>query len=110
MIQASWKEGGSTLTFRLSGHSGAAPAGEDLICAGVTTLAYALAQTVSDHAARGALTEVPQMILSSGKAIISATPKEKFRDTLQGAFQMAINGIKLLATHYPDHISAGIER
>ena len=110
MITASWKEEGSTLTLRLHGHAGSAPAGADLICAGVTTLVYALAETVSNHAARGSLAEAPQIILSSGEALITATPKEEFHDTLQGAFQMAINGISLLATHYPDHISPGIER
>lgn len=110
MITASCEERDSTLTFRLHGHAGSAPAGEDLICAGVTTLAYALAETVSNHAARGALAAEPRIHLSPGEAIITAAPKPTFRKTLQGAFQMAINGINLLATHYPNHVSAVIER
>lgn len=104
MIEAVYEQRGQTLTLRLRGHAGAAPAGQDLICAGVTTLAYALAQTVADHAARGQLGQEPQLQLSAGDALICAEPSPAFYEAVRGAFEMANAGLKLLSRHYPDHI------
>jgi uncharacterized protein YsxB (DUF464 family) len=100
MIQVLWEEREDRLTLQVTGHAGSAPAGQDLICAGMTTLVYALAQTLQSSGER--LAEEPDIQLSPGFALIRAKAKP---ETLRGAFQMAINGAKLLATHYPECVA-----
>lgn len=101
MIRASCGD----LAFRLQGHSGAAPAGEDLVCAGVTTLCYALAQTVANLAQEGLLQEPPTLLLEPGQAHISAVPLPQAAVYLKGAFRTATEGMRLLAKQYPEAVS-----
>ena len=102
MIRVTWEQRGRTLTLRVKGHAGSAPAGQDLICAGITALVYGLAQTVWEN--REQLEEEPQVHLSPGDAQIQAKAKPPDTKTLKGAFQTAINGAKLLAVHYPEYV------
>ncbi len=41
-------ENGSAVGFTVSGHSGSAPAGEDIVCAAVSSAAYMAANTVTE--------------------------------------------------------------
>lgn len=87
-----------TLTLRVTGHAGAAPAGRDLICAGVSALVYALARTVEHWG------EYPQIHLEPGDARIRTRAKEGCQQQLRGAFEMTKNGLELLARQFPEYV------
>lgn len=92
------------LEMKLQGHAGFAPAGEDLVCAGVTTLCYALAQTVANLAQEGLLQKPPTLELAPGQAHIAATPLPHVAAYLKGAFRTAAEGMRLLAKQYPKSV------
>lgn len=91
-IRASREDGG--LQLRLRGHAGTAPKGEDLVCAAVTALVYALAQYVLDNGGQAAL--------ESGAADIRIHTVTK---ETQGAFTAILTGLHLLAREYPQSIT-----
>ena len=91
-------------TLKLQGHAAAAPHGQDLICAAVTGLTYALAQRLTELDRSGALQKPPVIRLEAGSALISALPKEDHALLVQENFNLIRSGLKLLQTHYPDHI------
>lgn len=100
MIQVLWGEQGDWLTLQVTGHAGSAPAGQDLICAGMTTLVYALAQTLQSSGER--LEEEPDIQLSPGFALIRAKAKPACLGLLREDFALVCNGVALLAAHYPE--------
>lgn len=93
---------GTALT--LQGHAGSAPYGQDLVCAGVSALVYALAQRMTEWEEQGALEQPPVIELSSGNARISAVAKEKYQREVSEDFRLIYSGLKLLQTHYPEGV------
>lgn len=79
------------LRLTLQGHAGAAPRGEDLVCAAATALCYALAAT---------LEEPLVLSLEPGLADIAAPATH----TARIAFRTVVNGLELLEGEYPDCI------
>lgn len=74
----------------ISGHAGAAPKGEDLVCAAVTILIHSLNAMIAD--------EPIEVELAEGKY----TLRGKGSVRAQTALEMAMCGLKLLAEHYPE--------
>lgn len=99
---------GTTLT--LQGHAGRAPRGQDLVCAAVSMLAYALAQRLTELESEGALVQPPQIRLASGDAQISAVAKENYAAQVQEAFDLIRSGLTLLQHHYPQQVELRTER
>lgn len=93
---------GTTLT--LQGHAGAAPHGQDLVCAAVSGLVYALAGRLTELDAQGAFKQPPVIRLFSGDARISVIPKEKYATEVQENFCLIQSGLKLLQQHYPKQV------
>lgn len=91
-------------TLKLQGHAGAAVCGQDLVCAAVTGLTYALAQRLTELEQEGAFQESPVLRLEPGDALITAFPKEEYASLVQENFNLIQSGLQLLQTHYPDHI------
>ncbi len=103
MIQVLWKDQGDGQTLQVTGHAGSAPAGEDLICAGMTALVYALGQTLEDRSER--LTRMPDIQLSPGFARIRVRAKPGCRDLVREDFALVYHGAQLLAAHYPECVA-----
>lgn len=86
-------EGHHTITIK--GHSGYAPIGEDIVCAGVSTLAYTL---------RARLEEIKAWDYDvkdkHGEMTISCTITPYDQD-MEEAVEFAMTGFKLMAKHYP---------
>jgi uncharacterized protein YsxB (DUF464 family) len=95
MIRGVYEEKGATLTLTVTGHAGFAPMGQDLVCAGVSALVYALARTVRDW--EGQLDRPVRILLEPGNARIRVHAGRKQLRQLKAAFQMAENGSKLMA-------------
>lgn len=92
-------DGGIGLT--LTGHAGAAPRGEDLVCAGATTLAYTAAQAVLVLHQEGKLRHRPEIDISEGRAVVSAVPGPNGKQELEQALRVVWLGLEMLQCNYP---------
>ena len=88
-----------TLRLEARGHAGYAPAGQDIVCAGASTLmqtlAYLLAGEENAHSDVWDEEEGPRLAVTAG------TPRSPW---VEGAFAFAKAGFALLAERYPDHV------
>ena len=103
MIRVNYTEmdsaGGPTLRLEARGHAGYAPAGQDIVCAGASTLmqtlAYLLAGEENAHSDVWDEEDGPRLAVTAG------TPRSPW---VEGAFAFAKAGFALLAERYPDHV------
>lgn len=86
------------------GHAGTAPAGQDLVCAAVSTLTYTLAVNVKQLHRWKKVTK-PKIRLENGDAEISCVPAEACRSMVKDVFEAVCIGFALLAEKYPDAVS-----
>ena len=101
MIKACYNEldGPDGLSMRLeaAGHAGYAPAGQDIVCAGASTLMQALVSLLAgEENARCEAREEPE---GPHLTVYVNAPVEP---GVQGAFALAKEGFALLAERYPD--------
>ena len=82
--------------FSVSGHSGYAEEGSDIVCAGASALMCALAGALDTLGAQGV-----QRTLSAGHAAIAADD----RTDVRAAFTVAVTGLRQLAEAYPGHVA-----
>lgn len=88
----------------IEGHANSGDPGHDLVCAGVSALAYTLAANVGNLEARG-MVRRPTVVLEPGKAEIEAKPKPSHKATAALIFQSVCVGFEVLADSYPDYVS-----
>lgn len=105
MIVAEYETKHNRLTVK--GHAGAAKKGEDLICAGVTTLVEALNVALDDLDKRGWL-EAGEAKMADGEALFQAYGKEGYKMAVHGAFLTAVSGLRWLAANYPEYVNINI--
>ena len=103
MIRASIGVQEDKLWLSMYGHAEGGAYGHDLICAAATTLAYTLAQVVTNMDERGELKEAPGIHITQGVAQISFRP----RDPERGRITMDVlqAGMGCLAHNYPQNIA-----
>ena len=92
----------SGTTLQVQGHAGAAPHGQDLVCAAASALVYALAQRLTEL--HGGLESPPQIRLKPGDAIISVLAKKGYEKTVEEDFRLICSGFKLLESRYPQRV------
>ena len=105
MTEAKFYAKAGSLGLRISGHAASAPKGEDLVCAGASTLAMTLAANVSLMNAHGKLEKDPKIILRDGYALIRAKPKEEFRGELLNLYSIMQIGMYQLKHNYPEYFN-----
>lgn len=96
------KDGSIRMT--LQGHAGAAPKGEDLICASASMLAYTVAQAVQFMFEQGMLAKKPKISIKEGSAAVVAIPREEYQAEVLHTYWVAQCGIHMLARNYPQYI------
>ena len=96
--------GDGSLHMQALGHAGAGPKGQDLVCAGVSTLAETLARAVERMYYQGMLRRCPRVELYEGNAEIIAQPKARFRKEVAMVFWTVQNGIAELAAGFPGNV------
>ena len=87
--------------LRIEGHAGAAPAGEDLVCAAVSALGWTLIACVSDDPGfRSAV------YLCENKAImdVRCDPEDRKQDEAAAIYKTIMTGLRRLGEQYPDHV------
>jgi len=105
MTEAKFYAKNGSLCLKMCGHTASAPKGEDLVCAGASTLAMTLAANVSMMKAHGKLEKEPRIILRSGHALVRAKPKEEYRGELLMLFSMIQLGMYQLKHNYPEYFN-----
>ena len=88
----------------IEGHANSGDPGHDLLCAGVSALAYTLAANVGNLEDRG-MVRRPTVVLDHGKAEIEAKPKPSYKATTELIFQSVCVGFEVLAANYPEYVS-----
>lgn len=90
---------GPTLRLEAAGHAGYAPAGQDIVCAGASTLMQTLVSLLAGeenvHSGAWDEPEGPRL------AVAAAAPQEPW---VEGAFAFAKEGFALLAERYPEYL------
>ena len=90
---------GLSLRLEAAGHAGYAPAGQDIVCAGASTLMQALVYLLAgEENARSDAWDEPE---GPRLAVTAAVPRKPW---VEGAFEFAKAGFALLAERYPDHV------
>lgn len=93
-----------SLHMKAVGHAGAGPKGQDLVCAGVSTLAETLGRAVERLYHQGMLRRCPRVELYEGNAEIIAVPKECYRREVALVFWTVQNGMAELAAGFPGNV------
>lgn len=106
MIKAKFRHDKDTheLTMRVTGHSGAAKRGEDLICAAASILAFTAAQEITDLYADGRLEGRPEIRKGSGRMVITVLPKPDAYAEVLHALYILQKGFVLLAANNPKYV------
>ena len=94
-------DGPEGLSCRLeaAGHAGFAPAGQDIVCAGASTLMQALVSLLAgEESTRSDAWDEPD---GPRLAVVADAPQKPW---VEGAFELAKTGFALLAERYPDHL------
>lgn len=87
--------------MEIRGHAGAAPAGQDLVCAGISVLSFGLIN---------AAMSVPEynghVMVSEGEAVIrvECSPEEEHEALCREMFRVIWCGFETIAESYPDYI------
>lgn len=90
---------GLSLRLEAAGHAGYAPAGQDIVCAGASTLMQALVYLLAgEESARSDAWDEPE---GPRLAVAAQAPVAPWA---QGAFELAKAGFTLLAERYPDNL------
>ena len=90
---------GLSLRLEAAGHAGYAPAGQDIVCAGASTLMQALVYLLAgEKNARSDAWDEPE---GPRLAVAAQAPVAPW---VQGAFELAKAGFTLLAERYPDNL------
>lgn len=103
MIKVNYTEldgpAGPTCRLEASGHAGYAPAGQDIVCAGASTLMQTLcALLAGEKGTKSGAWDEPD---GPRLAVTAAAPQKPW---VEGAFEFAKAGFALLAERYPDHV------
>ena len=93
-----------SIHMTLQGHAGAAPKGEDLVCASATMMAYTVAQAVQFMFEQGMLKKKPKISIKEGNAAVIVIPKEETYAEVLHTFWVAQCGIHVLRHNYPGHV------
>lgn len=101
MLTVTFTETGGKLSLRLEGHAGYAEAGQDIVCASASILAYTLASIVDAYGY-----EVdPNISMESGDTIIECHCKDTVTFCkVADAYYYAKRGYALLAHNYPQYV------
>lgn len=92
------------LCMKAEGHAASAPAGEDIVCAGVSALSVALADTLMLMDTHGQMEAPPQIRMDNGNATIKVRPEKKALGAVLIVFTVIQSGMIAIMRGYPEYI------
>lgn len=102
MTTAAFEQDGNAFRACISGHSGFAAAGADIVCAACSMLGYTLMEQLARMDKRRLLTAA-SVNVSEGRIDVCATAAEGALTAVQTLFQTIICGYSLIERQYPDY-------
>ncbi len=102
MIQAKmdWKK----MVLEMDGHADYAPKGQDIVCAGVSALCYALVNTLANIDHECGMARMKSIANGEGHMRIRARICWENLSVIRACFQVTVTGLKMMAEQYPDYI------
>lgn len=101
MVKVTWYPQYNQLT--IEGHAGAAPAGEDLVCAGASAVWHTLAANAMAWKDMGYLRDL-RMQEIEGYCRLSYVPLARWKNLLAAISGGIVLGLEWMAREYPAHI------
>lgn len=107
MTHVQYVRKGETFLLQASGHAGAAPRGEDLVCCAVSTLVQTLAQRVLDLCNQE-LAKDSQVDLRPEGTCIMAKAKHGCI-MLLSSYETVVTGLQMLAAQWPQYVTVTVQ-
>ena len=104
MVKALYYNHDGLLYLNVTGHAMSADKGDDLVCAGVSMLMYALSNAVSGFTIDKWVKPIVVQVIDEGNVTIAVTPHKKYLKHCRVAFGMAFGGIQMLAAQFPENV------
>ena len=96
MIRVYYSRGEGEHELTINGHAGSAEYGKDIVCAGVSAIAFALLGWLENN--QEELTEMDELIAEDGQVYIACAGS----DEVSTAFEVALMGLIQIARQYPE--------
>ena len=91
-------------TVIIKGHAGFAEEGRDIICAGVSAIAWTAAEAAKRLVKEDKALE-PRVIMASGRAEISVDARPNYEREVRKIFSYICGGFKRIAEQSPEYVS-----
>lgn len=105
MINVTIGDRDGTLWLSMAGHAGAAPKGQDIVCAAATMLMYTIAQAALDMGSLGELERPPTVMLDDGDAGVAFRPKAEAMEKGRLVLDVIRRGLEVLGKRYPENVA-----
>ncbi len=103
MIKICYREYYGRTLLTVEGHSGFDSRGNDIVCAGVSTLVGAFLNTVLDEESNGRLS-LQRNIIRDGYLYLEIEKFDFSRERTEGIVDGFMTGFMMLAETYPEHV------
>ena len=101
MIMARYDRDGEMHTLSVNGHAGYADKGQDIVCAGISAIVYALIGWLENNSEDTAFVSIDE---KDGEAVVACEGD----GMVTAVFHMAAIGIENIMNTYPDHVAIDI--
>ena len=99
MIWVHYARGEGEHELTINGHAGYAEHGKDIVCAGVSAIAFALLGWLENNEEE--ITQLDELMVDDGEVYIACAGS----DNVNVAFQVALIGLIQISRQYPDHVT-----
>ncbi len=98
MTVISIKDTSEGYALEVKGHSGYAQAGQDIVCAGISTLTFTLMQVLRDN-------DVLDYYCLQDDGYIFLSFTKRYGNELEEALNVINTGVSMMADSYPEYVS-----
>ena len=99
-----WNGADGSRNLQMQGHAGAAPKGQDWVCAGASTLALTLGRAAALMEEEEMLARPALVRLEVGDTAISVLPRREWASSADAIFWTILLGLSRLAQAYPQYV------
>lgn len=97
----------NTMRLTIKGHAGAAEAGHDIICAGVSAIFYNLVNVLSIYP-KEAWDKEPEIKDENADALVKVYPSKLYRQTIAVEMRHALIGFDMIAKTHPKFVQLNV--
>ncbi len=103
MTRVCYREYYDKTILTVEGHSGFGTVGNDVVCAGISTLVYAFINCIMDEESTERL-KLNRKIIRDGYVYLEIEKFDFSKERISGIVDGFLTGFLMLAENYPDHI------